>query len=167
MLRITVLAVGLCTLVFARSAHAATLRVPTDFPTIQRAVDAAKDGDRIRVSRGTYCGATITKRVQLVGRGWPRIVGCDTSPTVTTGLRAGFYLPGTQGVNPASGSSIRGFLFDGEGVSNANLAPLSFGVFARFANDVSVRRNRFVGTVQASPTPPAIVGSSSTTAFAN
>jgi hypothetical protein len=52
-------------------------------------------------------------------------------------------------VNPASGTHIRGFVFDGQGVSNANLAPLSFGVFARFANDVRVERNRFVGTVQA------------------
>jgi hypothetical protein len=149
LLRVSLLAVGFCTLVSARSAHAATLRVPRDFPTIQQAVDAARDGDRISVSRGTYCGATITKRLQLVGRGRPVIIGCATSPQVTVGLRAGFYLPGTKGVNPASGSSIRGFSFDGRGISNANLAPLAFGIFARFANDVSVRHNRFTGTVQA------------------
>jgi nitrous oxidase accessory protein NosD len=130
-------------------ANAATLRVPADYPTIQQAVDAAKDGDRIRVSRGSHCGATITKRLELVGRGSPRIIGCDTSPQVTTGLRAGFFLPGNKGVNPASGTSIRGFRFDGRGVSNANLAPLSFGVFARFASDVRVSHNRFDGTVQA------------------
>ena len=40
-------------------------------------------------------------------------------------------------------------MFEGRGVSNANLAPLSFGIFARFANDVVVSRNRFQGTVQA------------------
>lgn len=131
------------------TAHAATLRVPAQFPTIQAAVDAAAPGDRIRVSRGRYCGATLTKPLVLEGRGRPRIIGCSTSPAVTTGLRAGFYLPGTQGTNPASGSTIRGFSFDGDGVSNANLEPLSFGVFARFANDVVVERNRFIGTVQA------------------
>lgn len=131
------------------TAHAATLRVPAQFPTIQAAVDAAAAGDTIRVSRGRYCGATVTKPLVLEGRGRPRIIGCSTSPMVTTGLRAGFYLPGAQGTNPASGSTIRGFVFDGEGVSNANLEPLSFGVFARFASDILVERNRFVGTVQA------------------
>ena len=130
-------------------ARAAVLRVPRQYPTIQAAIDAASDGDRIRVSAGRYCGAVVSKRVTLSGVGRPRIVGCDTGPTVTTGTRVGFYLPGVKGMNPASGTRIRGFVFDGEGVSNANLAPLSFGVFARFANDVSVTRNRFLGTVQA------------------
>lgn len=152
MLRATLLsALGGCLAMFsATAAHAATLRVPAQYPTIQAAVDAAAPGDHIRVSRGDYCGATVTKPLSLEGRGRrTRIIGCATSPMVAAGLRAGFYLPGAQGVNPASGTSIRGFVFDGQGVSNANLAPLSFGVFARFANDVRVERNRFVGTVQA------------------
>jgi len=151
MLRATLLsALGCCAAVLsATAAHAATLRVPAQYPTIQAAIDAAAPGDRIRVSRGRYCGATVTKPVSLEGRGRPRIIGCATSPMVTPGLRAGFFLPGAQGVNPASGSHIRGFVFDGQGVSNANLAPLSLGVFARFANDVQVERNRFIGTVQA------------------
>jgi hypothetical protein len=68
---------------------------------------------------------------------------------VTTGTRVGFFLPGSKGVNPASGTRIRGFVFEGRGISNANLAPLAFGVFARFANDVVVSSNRFLGTVQA------------------
>lgn len=133
----------------AGAASAATRLVPSQYPTIQAAIDAADPGDRIRVSRGRYCGATLTKPVQLEGRGRPRIVGCSSSPTVTPGLRAGFVLPGSRGVNPASGSSIRGFSFDGKGVSNANLEPLSFGVFARYGSDIVVEQNRFVGTVQA------------------
>lgn len=130
------------------TAEAAVLRVPSRYPTIQAAVDAAKDGDRIVVSRGKHCGATLTKRVRLEGRGKPRIIGCESGPLLN-GLRVGFFLPGMQGVNPASGSRITGFVFDGEGVSNANLEPLSFGVFARFASNIRVTRNRFVGTVQA------------------
>jgi len=152
MLRTTLLtALGCCVgLLSATAAHAATLRVPAQYPTIQAAVDAAAAGDRIRVSAGDFCGATVTKPVSLEGRRRrTRIIGCATSPMVTTGLRAGFYLPGSKGVNPASGTRIRGFVFDGQGVSNANLTPLSFGVFARFASDVRVERNRFVGTVQA------------------
>lgn len=136
-------------LVSTTAAYAATLKVPAQYPSIQAAVDAAAAGDRIQVGRGRYCGATLTKPVQLEGRGGPRIVGCSNSPTVRPGLRAGFFLPGSKGVNPASGSSIRGFVFDGGGVSNANLEPLSFGVFARFASDVVVERNHFIGTVQA------------------
>jgi len=137
------------TLFAAVSAHAATLRVPAQYPTIQAAIDAAAAGDRIRVSRGRYCGATLTKPVRLEGRGRPHIVGCASSPMITTDLRAGFYLPGSKGVNAASGSKISGFVFDGEGVSNADLTPLSFGIFARSASDIVVRRNRFIGTVQA------------------
>jgi len=151
MLRAKFLSVLVCCLVLiaTTAASAATLRVPRQYPTIQAAVDAAAPGDRIRVERGRYCGATLTKNVVLEGRGRPRIIGCDTSPMIATGLRAGFYLPGVKGVNPASGSRIRGFVFDGEGVSNANLLPLSFGIFARFASDIVVQRNRFDGTAQA------------------
>jgi hypothetical protein len=112
------------TLLATVSAHAATLRVPAQYPTIQAAVDAASPGDHIRVSRGRYCGATLTKPVSLEGRGKPHIIGCATSPVITPELRAGFYLPGSLGTNPASGSKIRGFVFDGSGVSNKNLAPL-------------------------------------------
>ncbi len=151
MLRASV--VGAFGVVFAGAwggvAHAATLRVPGQYPTIQAAVDAAAPGDRVLVSRGRYCGATLTKPVVLEGRGRPRIVGCVTSPEVTPGLRAGFLLPGSKGSSAASGSQVRGFVFDGRGVSSTNLEPLAFGVLGRFASDVVVERNRFLGTVQA------------------
>jgi hypothetical protein len=150
LMRATLLsALGCGIALITTSAGAATLRVPRQYPTIQAAVDAAAPGDRISVAPGRYCGATLTKNVILEGRGRARIIGCDASPTITTGLRAGFYLPGVKGTNPASGTRIRGFVFDGEGVSNTKLSPLSFGIFARFASDVVVQKNRFEGTVQA------------------
>jgi len=151
MLRVTLLgALGFCLALFSEgAAHAATLRVPAQYRTIQAAVDAATAGDRIVVGRGRYCGATLTKPLSLEARGKVRIIGCATSPIISTDLRIGFYLPGTQGTNPASGSSIRGFVFDGRDVANTNLEPLAFGVFARFASDVTVAQNRFDGTVQA------------------
>jgi hypothetical protein len=143
-------ALSLCVVMLSSSlANAALRHVPGHYPTIQAAIDAAHDGDAIRVSHGEYCGAVVTKRVALEGRGNPRIIGCDGSPTLTIGTRVGFLLPGAQGVNPASGTTIQGFVFDGRGVSNANLAPLAFGVFARFAHDVEISHNRFLGTVQA------------------
>jgi hypothetical protein len=129
-------------------ASAKVLQVPGKFATIQAAVDAAHDGDEIRVRSGAYCGANITKRVELVGVGHPRIIGCAGGPTL--GLaRVGFFLPGPLGSNPASGTKIRGFIFDGRGVSSANLAPLSFGIFARFAHDIWISHNYFEGTAQA------------------
>lgn len=140
---------GAAVLLATTLVQAATLRVPSQFPTIQAAVDAASDGDRIRVARGRYCGATLTKRVRLEGHGSPRIIGCASGPALANGARIGFYLPGVKGLNPASGSRIRGFVFDGAGVGNANLEPLALGVFARFANDILVSRNLFHGTVQA------------------
>jgi nitrous oxidase accessory protein NosD len=129
-------------------ASARVLRVPGKLPTIQAAVDAARDGDEIRVSPGAYCGATIDKRVDLVGVGYPRIIGCANGPLLGA-LRVGFYMPGPDAKNPANGSKISGFVFDGRGVSSANLAPLSFGIFARFARDIEISHNHFEGTAQA------------------
>ncbi len=133
----------------AAPAHAKVLQVPAKWATIQAAVAAAHDGDEILVGPGAYCGATIDKRLTLRGHGRPRIIGCDSGPTVVARGRVGFYLPGNAGANPASGSEIRGFVFDGKGVSSENLSPLSFGVFARFARGVVVTDNQFEGTAQA------------------
>ena len=72
----------------APAANAAVLRVPSQFATIQAAVDAATAGDEIRVGPGRYCGATITKPVALRGLGGPTIVGCDDGPAFTTGATA-------------------------------------------------------------------------------
>jgi hypothetical protein len=91
----------------------------------------------------------VTKAVTLLGDGRATIVGCDDGPILFGSVRAGFYLPDDAGANAASGTRISGFIFDGEGVSNTNLAPLGLGVFARFANDVRVTHNLFLGTTQA------------------
>jgi hypothetical protein len=129
-------------------ASARVLRVPSRHSTIQAAVDAARDGDEIRVAPGAYCGATIDKRVELVGVGHPRIIGCAEGPALGA-AKVGFFMPGPNGDNPANGTKISGFVFDGRGVSSANLGPLSFGIFARFAQDIVISRNRFEGTAQA------------------
>jgi hypothetical protein len=135
----------------AAPAWARTVKVPRDHPTIQGAVDAAAAGDEIEVGKGCFCGATITKPLKLTGgkRGDTTIVGCASSPVIGPGLRVGFLLPGTAGTGVASGTSIRGFSFDGKGVSSKNLGPLAFGVFSRFNHRIVVEDNEFQGTVQA------------------
>ena len=140
-------------LVMSSPVAARTWRVPADKPTIQAAVDAAAADDEIRVAPGDHCGATITKPLSLLGQadgaGPARIVGCQGGPTLSPGLRVGFMLPGEAPGAAASGTTISGFHFDGAGISSENLRPLAFGVFARFAHDVTVAGNEFQGTVQA------------------
>ncbi len=126
-------------------AKAETLRVPADFATIQDAVNFASAGDQIRVGPGEWCGATVTKKVDLFGEGGATIIGCSTSPKLIGVLRIGFSLPNSD----ASGTTIRNFVFDGQGTSNANLYPLSFAVFARGASNVIVEQNTILGTIQA------------------
>lgn len=134
---------GLLLTVAGATAEAAVRRVPADYATIQAAVDAADDGDLVLVRAGQHCGATLTKEVHLVGAWNARIVGCAAPARGL--LRIGFFLPDER----ASGTSIVGFSFDGEGVADDNLEPLAFGVLARGAHDVTVLGNRIHGTVQA------------------
>ena len=129
-------------------AQARTRRVPDRYPTIQAAVDAADAGDIIDVAPGRHCGATIDRPVRLRGDGRAVIVGCADGPVLANGVRAGFRLPGADGASAASGTQIEGFVFDGRGVSAANLEPLGVAIIATFANDVRVERNRVLGTVQ-------------------
>ena len=132
----------------ASRAEAAIRHVPERYRTIQAAVDASRPGDVVEVGPGSYCGATLDVRVDLIGH-QTAIVGCEEGPILFGELRAGFYLPGANGTSGASGTHIEGFLFDGRGISDENLDPLALGVFARFASDVRVEHNLFLGGVQA------------------
>lgn len=132
----------------AHPGHTAVRRVPGTYPTIQAAIDASNPGDKIEVGPGQYCGATLDRPVHLVGCDQPVIIGCADGPVLGGGERVGLYLPGTDGINPASGSSIEGFAFEGRGLSQTNLDPIALGVFARFADGVRVEHNVFLGTVQ-------------------
>lgn len=63
-----VMIVGGLLAVVGSEAVAAVVRVPDDAPTIQAAVDRAKDGDIVRVAAGRWCGAAIDREVTLVAR---------------------------------------------------------------------------------------------------
>lgn len=113
-------------------------RVPQDFPTIQRAIDHGT-APTIRVSAGTWAGATLTRPVHLVSDGAVIEAGVRQGPT-----RAGFVLPGA-----ASGSTIEGFVFD---CTSRRLDLGVYGSMARsssVADRIEVVDNRFAGCVQA------------------
>jgi len=123
---------------FAQATH----RVPQDFPSIQLAVDGANAGDTIRVGPGRWCGARITKTLNLIGDG-ATIKGCPPGSPGPVGnfARRGFFINAA-----ASGSSISHFTFDGKGYSDTNQEPLGIGIQSQFfTNNVEVDSNVFFG----------------------
>jgi hypothetical protein len=136
--RAGLIVVALCGLMvsIAPNALASTIQVPKDYPTIQAAVNAAAAGDMIRVGPGQWCGARITKKLDLEAEGGATIIGCPDGTPGPSSLGGGLFRIGFR-VNAvdASGTTIRHFTFDGRGWSFANPAPLALGVFA--ANSVS------------------------------
>jgi parallel beta-helix repeat protein len=54
----------------AGPAAAAVIRVPLDAPTIQQAIDAARKGDTVRVSQGTYFENITLKENVILEGGW-------------------------------------------------------------------------------------------------
>jgi hypothetical protein len=129
---------GVTPVSFAQAIH----RVPQDFPSIQLAVNNANPGDTIRVGPGRWCGARITKTLNLVGDG-ATIMGCPPGSPGPVGIvvRRGLFINAV-----ASGSSIRGFIFDGKGFSDTNSEPLGLGIQSQFGtNNVVVDSNKFLG----------------------
>jgi len=77
-------------------AAGAVLRVPSQYPAIQAAVDAAASGDEIRIAAGTYTEQVMitSKNLKLVGEAgavlkafpgmqavsWPKVPGSSSSP---------------------------------------------------------------------------------------
>ncbi|GAF85912.1 unnamed protein product, partial [marine sediment metagenome] len=92
-----VLIVGLS---LAGEAVAATIRVPRDYPTIQKAIDAARKRDKVRVSRGTYYENITMKEGVTIEGGWNKDFSRrDISAYVTTidgGKKGGWVVYGAN-----------------------------------------------------------------------
>lgn len=133
------------------NAFASTIQVPENFPNIQAAVNAAAAGDTIRVGPGEWCGARITKRLDLEGEGGATIIGCPAGVPGPVNIFGGRFRVGFFLNTAASGTAIRHFTFDGRGWSATNLAPLAFEIFTSLAfgpaNDVIVEHNQFLGSI--------------------
>jgi hypothetical protein len=138
-----VLGLGLLSLTQSGTALAQStttiIRVPQNSPTIQAAIDAANPGDTILVDEGRWCGAFVNKTVKLVGvEDDTTIIACPNN-FGPANLKRGFLVQAG-----GSGSTIRNFLFDGEGFSDVNTAPLAIGIGSG-ADNVTVEHNHFVG----------------------
>ena len=147
----TALALGGLMLSTTPNVFANIIQVPQNYPTIQLAVNAAAAGDMILVGPGQWCGARITKQLDLEGEGGATIIGCPDGIPGPSSLGGGLFRIGFR-INSvvASGTTIRHFTFDGQGWSFANPTPLALGVFAAnaafpSANDVIVEHNQFLG----------------------
>jgi hypothetical protein len=114
-------------LALACAASAATINVPTDFTTIQAAIDSASNGDVILVAPGTYNeaidfnGRTITIR----STGGPQLTtidatGQDTSVVTVASFEGaatkleGFTLTGGVGTDAGSRRGGAVYVFDSE-----------------------------------------------------
>lgn len=148
MTRYVVALLGLALAIPAATAHAGVVRVPADRATIQEAVETASPGDTIEVGAGRWCGASINKPVNLVGREDAVIVGRTDAAVcggATTGgtLKIGFSLSSS-----ASGTTVRHFTFDGRTAGDDPNA-LAIAVYGVGASNVSLEHNKVLGTLVA------------------
>lgn len=91
-------------------AYAAKITVPTDFPTIQDAIDAASDGDTIQVLKGSYTEQlTINKSLTLIGAGAKSTI-INAPAVLDTDVLGHTYI---VGINNAAKVAMKGFTING------------------------------------------------------
>ena len=106
------------------------LNVPDDYPTIQEAINAASNGDKIIVGPGEWFGAVVDKAVEIRGAGGAVIVdGPERAPTVKIG-----FMVTTDGV------TISHFTFS----EDVQLPVYTYDEY----NDVTVEHNVMINPVQ-------------------
>lgn len=109
-----------CAAAIPASAQAAILKVPTSYATIQAAVNAAHDGDIIRVSPGTYPEQVVIRnlnRLSVVGYG--ATISVPASPPEMEG-------PLVKIVN-CENFRLTGFKIDGKNGANVNYGDANAG----------------------------------------
>jgi hypothetical protein len=121
------------------NAQAKNLRVPDDYATIQEAVDAAGDGDVIKVDAGQFAGAIINKPVTIKGSGNDTII----DPGVAYHPVAVWYKTAFRLDAGADGTEISHMMIPNK-LSDLYL----FGVFSRYVDDVSIHHLTITSTIQ-------------------
>jgi len=105
------------------------------YSTIQAAINAASDGDKILVGSGDWFGAIVDKDIEI--RGCEGAVIND-GPDHTTLMRDGFRL-----VAGSSGATISHFTFQG-----VELAIYGWGTPTVTVDDVTIEHNKIYDTIQ-------------------
>lgn len=111
-------------LLLASTASAATLKVPTQYKTIQTAVNAAHDGDTIQVSKGVYKEAVLIENKNINVHGMTKGGKLKDYPSVR-----GFELRSN------SGGIINGFSILKKGID----------IHDNFNGKATIRNNYFTG----------------------
>ncbi|MEN8150140.1 MAG: right-handed parallel beta-helix repeat-containing protein, partial [Planctomycetota bacterium] len=114
--------------VLATTASADTLLVPKDFDTIQAAVDAAGDGDVIKVKKGTW-----TTPVHIQDKTNLTIIGAGGPSIVAGAAFVGFT------VDECVGITIKGFRFQ---------SPQERGIVVTGSDDVTIEKCRIDGATK-------------------
>jgi hypothetical protein len=124
-----ILALGVLTLTsLPTAALAVTRSVPTQHATIQAAIDASADGDRVEVAPGTYNEAIdfTGKNIQVVGTGGPDVTIIDAQQSTNvvarltgglddTALLEGFTVRGGRlGLNTSASVTNAGVIVNGD-----------------------------------------------------
>ncbi len=132
------------------SESTALIVVPTDYPTIQAAIDAANIGNTILVMPGTYRETlTIRKTLKLIGS------GADSTIIEGDGIRHTVYVEGVSGfalsnftVKAASGSSRSGvYIMRGanNSVENVTVTGHFYGIHIYDSGSSKLRNNNMIG----------------------
>jgi hypothetical protein len=135
-------------------AYSADLYVPSEYATIQAAINASSNGDVIRVASGTYNESiSISKSVTLLGANAGIHPAIGTHPTEVVGVRnAETILSKTNAIRPSADNiKIDGFKFTGTGAriidtySNANYFHLTNCIFYDTTTTSSIAVIQFGG----------------------
>jgi nitrous oxidase accessory protein len=145
----------LLSLLFAPTAHAqAELVVAPGGPytTIPAALEAAKDGDAIRVIGGQHEGdLTVDKTIRLVGQDWPVIDGGGKGMVVTLaapGIQFSGFLVRGSGNEPDRNHAGVNVVAENVLVENNRLEEVLFGVSFAHAHNGVARGNEITGKAE-------------------
>jgi hypothetical protein len=128
------LLVGIC-LLFPAAGVAATLRVPQDYDTIQKAINKSLDGDTVMVALGTYF-----EKIDFKGKAI--VVKSESGPHATV-IDGGQRLSVVQFKNGEGLDSVlEGFsITNGSGTEYDNFRPSGGGICCLYGSSPTIRGN--------------------------
>jgi hypothetical protein len=130
---ITICAVVALMYALSTTAKAETWNVPREFQTIQDAIDSddVVGGDTILVGPGNHDGATVTKAVEIKGKGGAVV---DSGPMYADKYITGFYFRDGAG--------------DGATISHLSFVTVDLPIYSRDTHDVTVEHCTFTSPMQ-------------------